>query len=184
MGSNPSLLTAAATDIALFSEISPRLIATTSQIQTTTVGDTLELVGTFTATANTTVGEAGITDTYTVPPVGFLQPSSTVIASISGDQVVSNTPLSPGNGGYIQIRGEVMLVTAGSGTTTLTVTRGQAGTSPLGTLAINDPIAQGNPPGSTAVQGGYLYAKADFGGISYTLTPGDTIVFTWTLVNS
>lgn len=179
-GSNPSGLTSEETDIALFSEVGPRVLATPSTITTNTTDDTLQVTGAIQPTTAVTIAEAGLADIYTVPVVGVLQSSSTVIGSLNGTQVVSNVALTPGNNGYIQIRGEIMKVTAGSGTTTLTVLRGQAGTSAINTIVSNDPIAQGNPPGVTTVTGGNMFAKADFNPVE--LVEGDSLVFTWEFV--
>lgn len=176
-GSNPSGLTSAATDIALFSEIGPRTIATVSSVTTNTTGDTLQITGSLRPTSNITVGEAGVSDAVTVPVVGILQPSSTVIGSTTGTTVVTNVALTPGNNGYIQIRGEVMQVVSGSGTTQLTVTRSA---TPLSTIAANDPVAQGNAPGTSNVIGGNLYLKADFTPVP--LQAGDALVYTWEVV--
>ncbi len=179
-GINPSALTSAITDIALFSETAPRAVATVSAATTTTTNDTLKITGIWTPSTTVTLQEAGVNDSVTTPLAGLLQSSSTVIGSATGTSVVSNTPLSPGNGNYIQIRSEVMQVSAGSGTTTLTVVRGQNGTTPLTTLAANDPIAQGNVPGAPNIIGGNLMLKADYAPL--TLTTGDTVVFTWEVV--
>ena len=180
-GSNPLALTSAATDIALFKEAGPRVLATASAVTTVTTNDTLKITGTIQPSGSITISEAGISDVFTVPLVGVLQSSSTVIGSFSGTQVVTNTPLTPGNGGYIQIRTEVMQVTAGSGTTTLTVVRAQKGTTALSTLVTNDPVTQGNPPGVSTVTGGNLFAKANFAPLG--LTEGDTLVLSWEFLN-
>ena len=181
LGSNPADLTAAETDIALFSEIGPRIIGTATAATTNTTDDTLQITGALSITGPVSIAEAGISDTPIVPVVGVLQPASTVIGSTGGTTVVSDVPLNPGNGGFIQIRNEVMQVVSGTGTTNLTVSRGQAGTVAISTIAANDPIAQGNPPGVSTVPGGSLYVKGTLSS-PLNLVDGDTIVYTWNIV--
>jgi hypothetical protein len=70
----------------------------------------------------------------------------------------------------------VLLVTAGSGTSALTVTRAQNGSAAIATIAAADVIQPGNPPGNIAITGGSLFLKGDFTGLA--LNASDSIAFT------
>lgn len=161
-GYNPSALTAAATDVALFQEgAETRVTGSSSQVTTTTTNDTYQITATQTATGTRAVGEVALFDSTTQPGTATVAAGAGVIGSTSSTALTTNATFSPGNNNYIQIRTEVMQVTAGSGTTSLTVVRAQNGSSAISTIASNDPVGAGNPPGQTGVTGGSMLLHAD-----------------------
>ena len=177
-GTNPNTLTAANTDIAPFAEASEaRVAGTSSTTTTTTTNDTYQVVGTITAGGAKTIAEAFLSDSASKPTnVDSVQASSAVIGSAVGTTVIVATGGNFTTGQSIQIRTEVMTIT-GISTNTLTVTRGQNGSSAISTIAQNDVVTGGNLPGSTATTNGTLYTKADFTGLA--LSTNDSIQFTW-----
>lgn len=178
-GTNPVPTTAAITDVALFFESTEARTAGTASLQTTTyTNDTIQWTGTITATATRIIQEAALADSATQPAQGTVAAGGVVGSSVS-TTLNTGATFSPTNTGYIQIRGEVMAVTAGSGTTTLTVTRAQNGSSAIATIAASDNIGVGNIPGTTTTTGGTFLAHADFPAIN--LSSGDSINFTWRL---
>jgi hypothetical protein len=176
-GTNPNALTAAATDVALFAESTEaRTSGSSSQVTTTTTNDTVQWTGTQTATGTRSIQEVGLLDSATQPAQGTVAAGG-VVGSNSSTALNTSAAFSPGNNNYVQIRTEVMQVTAGSGTTALTVVRGQNGSAAISTIAANDNIAPGNPPGQTGISGGNLFVHADLTTIS--LNNGDSI--SWTI---
>jgi hypothetical protein len=175
-GLNPNSLTAAATDVALFQESTEaRVAATSSQVQTTNPNDTYQLVGTITAGGTRAIQEFAAFDSATQPAVAAVAAGG-VVASNSSTTLNTAATFSPGNNNYIQIRNEVMQVTAGSGTSSLTVVRGQNGSAAISTIAVSDVVTPGNPPGQTGISGGSMFLHADFATIN--LNNGDSIQFT------
>jgi hypothetical protein len=176
-GTNPAALTAAHTDIAPFTEATESRVAGTSSVTTTTTtNDTYTVVGTIVvAGAGKTVGEWFLSDSTTKPAAGAVAAGG-VVGSNSATTLNTAATFTPGNGNYIQIRTEVMLVTAGSGTTVLTVTRAQNGTAAISTIAVADAVQPGNPPGNTAITGGSLFAHMDFTGLALNI--GDSLALT------
>lgn len=172
-------LTAAQTDVSLFSpslaQTNDRATGTTSIVTTNTTNDTLQVVGTLTAASSLAICEVGLFDSATYPATDSVQASSGVIGSATGTTVIVATGGNFTVGNFIQIRTEVMKVTAIS-TNTLTVTRAQNGTTAISTIAQGDVVGQGNPPGQTGVTGGNLFGHADFAVIN--LSSGDSIQFT------
>jgi len=178
-GLNPASLTAAATDVALFKEAPESRVAGTSSITTgTTPNDTYQVTGTFTAASGQTISEVALSDSSSKPTaVDSVQTSSGVIGSNSSTNlIVANGALFAVNQ-YIQIRTEVLKITAIS-TNTLTVTRAQNGSTAISTIALNDVVTGGNIPGVTNVTNGSLFFKADHG--AQTLSSGDQISYTLT----
>jgi hypothetical protein len=57
--------TTAATDTTLFTEVTPRVSGTTSQVTTSTTNDTFQVVGTQTAGTSETITNAGLFDAST-----------------------------------------------------------------------------------------------------------------------
>lgn len=166
--------TAAKTDVAPFGEASEsRVVGTSSQVTTTYTGDTYQVVGTITAGGTKTIAEVFLSDSAT-------KPFSTTVASGGGTVIGSNSATSmnvaasytPANSTYVQVDTEVMLVTAGTGTTSLTVTRGQNGSSAISTIAASDVVTMGNPPGTTTANG-TLFVHATFSGLP--LNSGDSL---------
>jgi hypothetical protein len=182
-GLNPVPTTAQNTDVALFSESAEaRTGGTQTQTTTTNSNDTYQVTGTQTATAARVIQEAGIYDSPTQPAASTVSTGSGIIASSIGTSVTTAVALTTGTN-YVQVRGEVMHVTAGSGTTALTVTRGANGSTAVTTIASGDPITQGNYPGALGgVAGGNMYAKADMAAIN--LNNGDSITWTWSVTFS
>lgn len=175
-GLNPAALTAAATDVAMFDESAEvRTTGTSSQVTTTTTDDTYQVVGTITATSSRAITEFGAFDSTTQPAVAAVAAGG-VVGSNSSTTLNTGATFTPGNGNYIQIRTEVMQVTAGSGSTALTVVRAQNGSSAISTIAVSDVVTPGNIPGTTATTGGSMFVHADFAVIN--LNNGDSIQFT------
>jgi hypothetical protein len=150
--------TAAASDVAMFSESAEaRQSGTSSIVTTTTTNDTYQVAATLTLATAYSVAEAGLSDsvtkpfstTWTAPPTGTAGTTGTLAASYT-----------PANGTYVQCRGEVMQVTAGSGSANVTVARGQNG-SIAATQSAGDVVTLGNPPGSSTSNGS-LYCHASF----------------------
>lgn len=175
-GLNPNSITASANDVAMFQESAEaRVAATSSQVTTTTTNDTYQLAGTITATATRAIQEFGAFDSATQPSTALVAAAG-VVGSNSNTTLNTAATFSPGNNNYIQIRNEVMQVTAGSGTTALTVARGQNGSTVLSTIAVNDVVTPGNPPGQSGITGGSCFIHADMAAIN--LNNGDSIAFT------
>ena len=175
-GTNPATLTAAATDIAMFTESAEaRSTAVSSQVQTTTPNDTYQLVGTITATATRVIQEFGAFDSTTQPATAAVAAGG-VVGSSGATTLNTAATFTPGNGNYIQIRTEVMQVTAGSGSTALTVVRAQNGSAAISTIAAADVVTPGNIPGTSAITGGTCFVHADLAAIN--LNNGDSIQFT------
>lgn len=128
IGQNTS--SAAATDCALGYEITTnggaRGAATASQVTTTVTNDTTQLVKTFSFTASFAITEEGIFDSATSPTVTTL---SAAISSTSATSASVTSGTGIANNDYLQIDNEIVQVTAGGGTTTLTITRAQKGTT-------------------------------------------------------
>lgn len=176
-GTNPNSLTATTSDIALFAESSEsRTAGSSSQVTTTTTNDTYQVSGTQTATATRVIQEAALFDSGTQPAQATVAAGG-VVGSNTSTTLNTNATFIPGNSNYVQIRNEVLQVTAGSGSTALTVTRGQNGSGAITTIAANDVVTPGNPPGQTGVAGGSMFAHADIGQIN--LNNGDSITWTW-----
>lgn len=160
---------AAATDIALSSEITTaggqRAAATATQVTTTITNDTTQLVKTFNFTGSFAVTEEGIVDNTTAP----IQ-TTTTQSRVAGDTTVtvaSGTGIA--NNDYLQWEGEIVQVTSGGGTTTLTIARGQ-----LGTTAASH--ASGTYLNDKTANGATLLAKQVFSPIN--VVNGDSIQFT------
>lgn len=179
-GTNPATLTAANTDVAPFTEASEARVAGTSSTQTTTTtNDTYQVVGTQTASGGKTIAEAFLSDSSSKPTgVDAVQASSGVIGSNSGTTVIVATGANFSVNQYIQIRTEVLKITSIS-TNTLTVTRAQNGSTAISTIAQNDVVTAGNPPGVTNVTNGTLFTHADFAGL--VLSSGDSVQQTWSV---
>jgi hypothetical protein len=167
--------TAAATDVAPFQEATEaRVVGTSSQVTTTSTGDTYQVAGTITSGSSQTITETFVGDSASKPAATTLSGA----ISTTGATSISVTSASgfPGSGNYnIQVDSEVMTVTAGQGTTTWTVTRGVNGTT-AATHSAGATVTGGNPPGSTAVTNGSLLIHASFTGLA--LNSGDTLTAT------
>lgn len=168
--------TAAATDVAAFSESSEARVASTSSVQTTTTtDDTYQCVGTITSSSTQTITEVLLSPEASKPASNTVAAAGVVGSAVS-TTLNTGTSFSPGNNGYVQIRTEVMQVTAGSGTSSLTVVRGANGSSAISSIAASDVVTAGNAPGSAVVTNGDLLLHASFSGVA--LNSGDSLAST------
>lgn len=164
--------TAATTDVAPFQEgAESRVAGTSSQVTTTTTNDTYQVVGTITSLSNQTIAEVFLSDSST-KPFSTTVAAGGVVGSSSATTLNTAASYTPANNTYVQIRSEVMQVTAGTGTTALTVTRGANGSSAIATIAASDIVTLGNAPG-TSTANATLYLHASFTGLS--LNTNDSI---------
>jgi hypothetical protein len=169
--------TATLNDVALFQEASEARVAGTSTFVTTTsTNDTYQVVGTITAAGAKTIAEAGLYDSTTKPAAAAVAAGG-VVGSAVATTLNTAATFTPGNNNFIQIDTEVMQVTAGSGSTALTVVRGQNGTTAIATIAVADVVQPGNPPGQSGVTGGTQMVHATFTGLALNLN--DSIQFTF-----
>lgn len=121
--------TANALDCALGQEITTlggqRSAATASQVTTTITNDTSLLSHTFTFTGSFAITEEGIFDSATGSVV-----TTTTQSRINSDTSVTVTSgAGIANSDFLQWDNEIVQVTAGGGTGTLTITRAQKGTT-------------------------------------------------------
>lgn len=166
-----------------------RTAGTSTMISTSFLADTYQDVGSIVcAGSNKTITEAGLFDTTTLSPTTTI--SNSLTTATTAITIGSGTGL-PGSGNYyVQVANETMLVTGGQGSTTLTVTRAQLGSS-AGTQASGTAWTLGGDGGANAnagvggqtatvaaSAGGNMFAHADFAGIG--LNVNDSISFTWT----
>ncbi|MFE5140324.1 hypothetical protein ACFRDV_22050 [Streptomyces fagopyri] len=178
-GNNPAGLTAAATDVGLFKEASESRVAGTSSITTTTTpNDTYSVSATFTSGSTQSIGEVALSDSASKPTaVDAVQTSSTVIGSNSATSLIVASGGNFSVNQYIQVRTEVMKITAIS-TNTLTVLRAQNGSAAISTIALNDVVTGGNIPGVSNVTNGSVYFHAEHG--AQNLSSGDQVSYTLT----
>jgi hypothetical protein len=78
--------TTAATDTTLFTEVTPRVSGTTSQVTTSVTNDTFQVVGTQTAGTTETITNAGLFDASTSGNL-FVKGDFTGIALNTGDSI-------------------------------------------------------------------------------------------------
>ena len=78
--------TTALTDTTLFTEVTPRVTGTSSQVTTTTTSDTLQVVGTQTAGTGETITNAGLFDASTSGTL-FAKGEFSGIALSTGDSI-------------------------------------------------------------------------------------------------
>ena len=78
--------TTAATDTTLFTEVTPRVSGTTSQVTTSTTNDTYQVVGTQTAGTTETITNAGLFDASTSGNL-FVKGDFTGVPLNSGDSI-------------------------------------------------------------------------------------------------
>lgn len=180
-GNSAAAPTAAATDVAPFGEAAEaRVTGTSSVVTTTTTNDTFQVVGTITSASGQTINES-ILALSTTKPFSTTVTGGTAVGSNSGTTLTVAASYTPANGTYIQVRSEVLLVTAGTGTTSLTVTRAQNGSTAISTIANSDPVTLGNPPG-TSGNNGDLFMHASYTGLA--LNSGDALQASWQLALS
>ena len=78
--------TTAATDTTLFTEVTPRVSGTTSQVTTSTTNDTFQVVGTQTAGTTETITNAGLFDASTSGNL-FVKGDFTGVPLSTGDSI-------------------------------------------------------------------------------------------------
>jgi hypothetical protein len=150
---------------------------TSSQVTGTTANDTYQVVGTITSASGQTINES-ILALSTTKPFSTTVTGGSAVGSAVGTTLTVAASYTPANGTYIQVRGEVLLVSAGTGTTSLTVTRGQNGSTATAAIATSDPVTLGNPPG-TSGNNGDLFIHASYTGLA--LNTGDALQATFQL---
>ena len=166
--------TAALTDVGPFKEASEaRVAGTSSFVTTTSTNDTYQVVGTITSASGQTIAEAFLSDSTTKP---FSTTWATAPTTTSGTAGTTAASYTPANGTRIQTQaGEVMTVSAGSGSTSLTVVRGANGSTAV-TQTAGDTITLGNQPGDSTANA-TLFVHASFTGLA--LNTNDSIQFTF-----
>jgi hypothetical protein len=197
-GGTVTVTNSAFSDVNLFGAVSTvanseaRASGTVNILTANNLGDTLQVAGTITAAAPRAITEVGLFDVgganTNLSPQGTI---ATLTAVATTGAIGGNTKAFPAasNNYYAQIENEVVLVTGGQGTTTLTFTRGALG-SVAATHAAGSVITAGgdgltyqsnasaslatwNP---TAANGGSMFVHADFPVIN--LLTNDSIAFT------
>lgn len=178
---NPAAVTAAVSDVAPFQLASEALVAATQSVTTTTTAnDTLTLAATITLGANETIGGSYVSDAAS-KPFATTVTGGTAVGSNSGTTLTTAASYTPANNTDIQVRGEVMTVTAGTGTTSLTVTRGVNGSTASSSIANADPVTAGNAPGaSQVVTNGNLFIHSSWPA-GLALLTGESLTITQTL---
>src|SRR5215475_5453505 len=129
IGWGDSTITASAnSDVALFKpQTEIRVAGTSSLVQTSFLADTYQVTGTITATNAKTITEAGLFDTTTAASTSTIATSSQAAGATT---ITLTATIGPASGNfYIQVENEIELVTAGQGGTTLTVVKGQLGST-------------------------------------------------------
>lgn len=162
--------TAAKTDVAQFGPSAEnRTAGTSSQVTTTFTSDTYQVSGTITSLSAQTIAEVCLSDSASKPfTTTVAAGASTVIGSSSNTALNVAGSYTPPNNTYVQIDTEVMKVTAGTGTTSLTVTRAQNGSSAISTISAGDVVTLGNIPGGTG-NNGTLFVHATFAGLPLSI---------------
>jgi hypothetical protein len=167
---------AAKSDVAPFDEApEARVTCTSTQATTTYADDTYQAVGTITCTqgGGETIAEVFLSDSAT-KPFSTTVTGGSATGSSSGTTLTIAASYTPANGTYVQVRTEVLHVTAGTGTTSLTVTRGANGSAAIATIASGDAVTCGNaPPAGTGAGTGNLFVHATFPGLA--LNDGDSL---------
>jgi len=161
-------------DVGLYKEAAEtRVAGVSSFVTTSSTNDTYQVVGTITSLSGQTIAEAIMTDSTTKPFTTTWATAPTTTAGTSGTTAASYTPA---NNSFIQDQsGEVMQVTAGSGSTSLTVVRGANGSTAV-TSANGNQVTLGNAPGHTEAAASVL-VHATFTGLA--LNTNDSIQFTF-----
>ena len=164
--------TAAKTDVAPFKESAEsRVAGTSSQVTTTWTNDTYQVVGTITSAGTQTITEVFLSDSAS-KPFATTVAAGGVVGSAFATTLNTAGSYTPANGTSVQVDTEVMTVTAGTGTTALTVTRGADGSAALSTISAGDVVTMGNAPGSSTPNGS-LFVHASFAGLP--LSAGDSL---------
>ena len=189
---DPTTTASANSDVALFKpQTETRVAGTSTMITTSFLADTYKVTGTLTCLVGAkTITEAGLFDTTTAASTTTV---STVSQSAAATGLTLGATIGPSsNNFYIQVENEVQLVTAGQGTTAVTVTRAQLGSvtavHATGVTVTSGGDGLANANGATsgqtatgaqvAAKGGNCFAHADFAGVA--LAVNDSIAFTVT----
>jgi hypothetical protein len=183
-------------DVNLFEAANPspeaRATGVASLLSANQLADTFQVVGTLTALSSKAITEVGLFDTGTslsaMVSVAVSLTSAATSVSISG--AITGFPVLPTAGNYYaQVDNEVLLVTGGQGTSTLTISRGALGSTAAG-HGVGTFITAGGDGGShaanssiggetwipTGANGGSMFVHADFPVIN--LSTNDSIQFT------
>jgi hypothetical protein len=177
---NPANLTAAATDVAPFAPAAEALVAATEAVvATTTANDTLQLTATVTLGTNETIGGSYVTDA-SAKPYSTTVTGGTAVGSNSATGLTVAANYTPANGTDLQVRTEVVTVTAGTGTTNLTVTRAANGSAAISTIANADVATAGNAPGQSGVTNGSLFIHSSWPA-GLALLSGESLTIVQTL---
>jgi hypothetical protein len=193
------ITTSAFSDVNLFQPANPnpeaRVAGAVTQLTANQLADVYQVVGTMTcSTAAKTIAEVGLFDTgtslsgtaqITTSSMAIGATTVTIGAGITGFAVL------PTSLNYLaQIENEVVFVTGGQGTSTLTVTRAQLGSTavahPIGAFVTaggdggahtaNASIAPVVTVNSAGANGGSMFVHGDFANIA--LNASDSIAFT------
>jgi len=165
--------TSSYTNQALFGEVvqDGRAMGVASAITTSTNGDTLQVIGTITATKDETITNCGLYDVST-PASSFALQTAVTASTQNTINVISVYGSIPNSYPFnIQIASEVMTVTGatpGTNYITWNVTRGINDSTALPSIPATTPI--------TTVQGN-LFGLADF--TSLELNQGDSVTLTF-----
>jgi hypothetical protein len=183
-------------DINLFEAANPspeaRATGTSSLLSSNQLADTFQVVGTLTALSSKAITEVGLFDTGTSlsAMVSVAVSIASGATSVSISAATTGFPVLPTAGNYYaQMDNEVVLVTGGQGTSTLTITRGALGSTAAG-HAIGTFLTAGGDGGAhaanssiggetwvpTGANGGSMFVHADFPVIN--LNTSDSIQFT------
>jgi hypothetical protein len=159
--------TSAPSDEGLFNEVvaDGRTSGTTSQITTSTSGDTFNVTGTLTASTSETITNVGLFTSSSTPYQNTLAAQVTSATQTNIQVTPTGTGSLPSTPFDIQILSEVMTVTNVSGVN-WTVTRGVNGSTALSSIPLTTQLSSVS---------GTMFAKADFS--SLTLSSGDSILF-------
>ena len=160
-------------DVGMFKEAAEARVAGTSSLVTiTSTNDTYQVVGTITSASGQTIAEALLSDASSKP---FSTTWATAPTTTSGTSGTTSASYTPANGTHIQTQaGEVMTVSAGTGTTSVTVVRGVNGSTAV-TQTAGDTITLGNIPGE-ANTNATAFLHSSFTGLA--LNTNDSIQFT------
>ena len=176
-------------DVNLFKpQTEARTAGTSTMVTTTQLGDTYQVTGTIVcAVGNKTITEAALFDTTTLSPTTTIANSLTTASTVL--TLGSGAALPATGNYYMQLENEIVLVTGGQSTATITVTRGVIGSS-LAVHSASTPISLGGDGGAgtggatsgqtatvSAAFGGNVFCHADFAGIA--LSVSDSINFTF-----
>ena len=176
-------------DVNMFNPQTEARTAGTSTLSTTTqLADTYQVTGAIVcAVGAKTITEAALFDTTTLSPTTTIANSLTTASTVL--TLGSGAALPATGNYYMQLENEVVLVTGGQSTATITVTRGVIG-STAAVHSASVPIILGGDGGAgaggatsgqtatvSAAFGGNVFCHADFAGIA--LSVSDSINFTW-----